>query len=132
MLSSGLVAHWRLEDLKNPDFQAYLAFVKYLSDQTKTSTGKLAEPLMQAGYGGQPLSSIYVYENLAVKLAFIRKVNGRSKIIGPRVVVSVPSGITAVENPKKRPAMSPVPIVPAMRAACRFAADRALAALSWC
>jgi hypothetical protein len=65
----------RLEDLKNPDFQAYLAFMKYLSDQTKTSTGKLAEPLMQAGYGGQPLSSIYVYENLAVKLAFIRKVN---------------------------------------------------------
>ncbi len=29
---------------------------------------------------------------------FIRKVNGRSKIIGPRVVVSVPSGITAVEK----------------------------------
>ncbi len=65
----------RLEDLKNPDFQAYLAFIKYMSDQTKDSTGKLAEPLMQAGYGGQPLSSVYVYENLAVKLAFIRKVN---------------------------------------------------------
>lgn len=65
----------RLEDLKNPDFQGYLAFMKYMSDQTKTSTGKLAEPLMQAGYGGQPLSSVYVYENLAVKLAFIRKVN---------------------------------------------------------
>lgn len=29
---------------------------------------------------------------------FIRKVNGKSKIIGPRVVVSVPSGITAVEK----------------------------------
>jgi len=29
---------------------------------------------------------------------FIRKVNGRNKIIGPRVVVSVPSGITAVEK----------------------------------
>jgi len=29
---------------------------------------------------------------------FIRKVNGRSKIFGPRVVVSVPSGITAVEK----------------------------------
>ncbi|EXJ16160.1 hypothetical protein D779_0465 [Imhoffiella purpurea] len=65
----------RLEDLKNPDFQAYLAFIKYMSDQTKDSTGKLAEPLMQAGYGGQPLSSIYVYENLGVKLAFIRRVN---------------------------------------------------------
>ena len=65
----------RLEDLKNPDFQAYLAFIKYMSDQTKDSTGKLAEPLMQAGYGGQPLSSVYVYENLGVKLAFIRKAN---------------------------------------------------------
>ncbi|QGU33279.1 substrate-binding domain-containing protein [Thermochromatium tepidum] len=65
----------RLEDLKDPQFQAYLAFIKYMSDQTKDSTGKLAEPLMQAGYGGQPLSSVYVYENLAVKLAFIRKVN---------------------------------------------------------
>lgn len=29
---------------------------------------------------------------------FIRKVNGRGKVIGPRVVVSVPSGITAVEK----------------------------------
>jgi len=29
---------------------------------------------------------------------FIRKVNGRSKIFGPRVVISVPSGITAVEK----------------------------------
>ena len=29
---------------------------------------------------------------------FIRKVNGKSKIFGPRVVVSVPSGITAVEK----------------------------------
>ena len=65
----------RLDDLKNPEFQGYLAFMKYMSDQTKTSTGKLAEPLMQAGYGGQPLSCVYVYENLAVKLAFIRKVN---------------------------------------------------------
>jgi hypothetical protein len=58
--------------LENPDFQAYLAFMKYMSDQSKTSTGKLAEPLMQAGYGGQPLSTVYVYENLAVKLAYIR------------------------------------------------------------
>jgi len=65
----------RLDDLKNPDFQAYLAFMKYMSDQTKDSTGKLAEPMMQAGYGGQPLSSVYVYENLGVKLAFIRKAN---------------------------------------------------------
>ncbi len=65
----------RLEDLEDPDFQAYLAFIKYMSDQTKDSTGKLAEPLMQAGYGGQPLSSVYVYENLGVKLAFIRQVN---------------------------------------------------------
>jgi hypothetical protein len=65
----------RVEDLQNPDFQAYLAFMKYMSDQSKTSTGKLAEPLMQAGYGGQPLSTIYVYENLAVKLAFIRAAN---------------------------------------------------------
>ncbi len=29
---------------------------------------------------------------------FIRKVNGRSRIFGPRVVISVPSGITAVEK----------------------------------
>ena len=29
---------------------------------------------------------------------FIRKVNGRSKIFGPRVVISIPSGITAVER----------------------------------
>jgi len=29
---------------------------------------------------------------------FIRKVNGRSRIIGPRVVIAVPSGITAVEK----------------------------------
>ncbi|MBX3364128.1 MAG: rod shape-determining protein [Phycisphaeraceae bacterium] len=29
---------------------------------------------------------------------FIRKVNGRGKIVGPRVVISVPSGITAVEK----------------------------------
>jgi hypothetical protein len=65
----------RMEDLKVPGFQAYLAFMKYMSDQSKTSTGKLAEPLMQAGYGGQPLSTIYVYENLAVKLAFIRAAN---------------------------------------------------------
>lgn len=65
----------RAEDLADPDFQAYLAFMKYMSDQTKTSTGKLAEPLMQAGYGGQPLSSVYVYENLGVKLAYIRRAN---------------------------------------------------------
>jgi rod shape-determining protein MreB len=29
---------------------------------------------------------------------FIRKVNGRNKLVGPRVVISVPSGITAVEK----------------------------------
>ena len=29
---------------------------------------------------------------------FIRKVNGRSRAIGPRVVIAVPSGITAVEK----------------------------------
>jgi rod shape-determining protein MreB len=29
---------------------------------------------------------------------FIRKVNGKSKIFGPRVVISIPSGITAVEK----------------------------------
>jgi rod shape-determining protein MreB len=29
---------------------------------------------------------------------FIRKVNGRNRIFGPRVVISVPSGITAVEK----------------------------------
>jgi rod shape-determining protein MreB len=29
---------------------------------------------------------------------FIRKVNGRSRVFGPRVVVAVPSGITAVEK----------------------------------
>jgi len=29
---------------------------------------------------------------------FIRKVNGRGKLVGPRVVISVPSGITAVEK----------------------------------
>lgn len=65
----------RMQDLADPSFQAYLAFIKYMSDQSKTSTGKLAEPLMQAGYGGQPLSTVYVYENLAVKLAYIRQVN---------------------------------------------------------
>jgi|GEM_PF-2169013 len=65
----------RMEDLQDPGFQAYLAFMKYMSDQSKTSTGKLAEPLMQAGYGGQPLSTVYIYENLAVKLAFIRDAN---------------------------------------------------------
>jgi hypothetical protein len=65
----------RLQDLEDPEFQAYLAFMKYMSDQSKTSTGKLAEPLMQAGYGGQPMSTVYVYENLAVKLAYIRSAN---------------------------------------------------------
>jgi len=65
----------RLEDLEDAKFQAYLAFIKYMSDQSKTSTGKLAEPLMQAGYGGQPLSTVYMYENLAVKLAYIRAAN---------------------------------------------------------
>ena len=29
---------------------------------------------------------------------FIRKVNGRNKLFGPRVVISIPSGITAVEK----------------------------------
>ena len=29
---------------------------------------------------------------------FIRKVNGRGRILGPRVVISIPSGITAVEK----------------------------------
>ncbi len=29
---------------------------------------------------------------------FIRKVNGRSKLFGPRVIISIPSGITAVER----------------------------------
>ena len=29
---------------------------------------------------------------------FIRKVSGRSRLIGPRVVIAVPSGITAVEK----------------------------------
>lgn len=77
----------RLEDLKNPDFQAYLAFIKYMSDQTKDSTGKLAEPLMQAGYGGQPLSSVYVYENLAVKMAFIRQTNDPK---GARPIIRYP------------------------------------------
>jgi hypothetical protein len=47
----------RLDDLKNPEFQGYLAFMKYMSDQTKTSTGKLAEPLMQVGYGGRAIAS---------------------------------------------------------------------------
>ncbi|AFL75424.1 substrate-binding domain-containing protein [Thiocystis violascens] len=77
----------RLEDLQNPDFQAYLAFIKYMSDQTKDSTGKLAEPMMQAGYGGQPLSSVYVYENLGVKLAFIRRVNDPN---GARPIIRYP------------------------------------------
>ncbi|MBK1724890.1 substrate-binding domain-containing protein [Thiocystis violacea] len=77
----------RLEDLKDPALQSYLAFIKYMSDQTKDSTGKLVEPLMQAGYGGQPLSSVYVYENLAVKLAFIRKVNDPN---GARPVLRYP------------------------------------------
>ncbi|NEX17146.1 MAG: hypothetical protein C1943_11070 [Halochromatium sp.] len=77
----------RMEDLEDPAFQAYLAFMKYMSDQSKTSTGKLAEPLMQAGYGGQPLSTVYVYENLAVKLAFIRDANDPD---GPKPVIRYP------------------------------------------
>jgi hypothetical protein len=86
----------RLDDLKNPDFQAYLAFMKYMSDQTKTSTGKLAEPLMQAGYGGQPLSCAYVYENLAVKLAFIRKVNDPA---GAKPVIRYPKYNLVSDHP---------------------------------
>lgn len=86
----------RLEDLENPDFQAYLAFMKYMSDQTKTSTGKLAEPLMQAGYGGQPLSSVYVYENLAVKLAYIRQTNDPN---GPAPVMRYPKYNVVSDHP---------------------------------
>lgn len=86
----------RLEDLKQPDFQAYLAFMKYMSDQTKTSTGKLSEPLMQAGYGGQPLSSVYLYENLAVKLAFIRKVNDPN---GARPIMRYPKYNLVSDHP---------------------------------
>jgi hypothetical protein len=67
----------RTSPLPAAPWSSLLAFMKYMSDQTKTSTGKLAESLMQAGYGGQPLSSVYVYENLAVKLASIRKANDR-------------------------------------------------------
>jgi hypothetical protein len=86
----------RLDDLKNPDFQAYLAFIKYMSDQTKDSTGKLAEPLMQAGYGGQPLSSVYLYENLAVKLAFVRKVNDPN---GARPLIRYPKYNLVSDHP---------------------------------
>lgn len=86
----------RLEDLQNPDFQSYLAFVKYMSDQTKDSTGKLAEPLMQAGYGGQALSSVYLYENLAVKLAFIRRVNDPG---GARPVIRYPKYNLVSDHP---------------------------------
>jgi hypothetical protein len=77
----------RSQDLQDPHFQAYLAFMKYMSDQTKTSTGKLAEPLMQAGYGGQPLSTVYIYENLAVKLAYIRAANDPN---GPKPIIRYP------------------------------------------
>jgi hypothetical protein len=86
----------RLEDLKDPDFQAYLAFMKYMSDQTKDSTGKLAEPLMQAGYGGQPLSTVYVYENLGVKLAFIRQVNDPD---GPKPIIRYPKYNLVSDHP---------------------------------
>lgn len=86
----------RLDDLKNQDFQGYLAFMKYLSDQTKTSTGKLAEPLMQAGYGGQPLSAVYVYENLAVKLAYIRNVNDPN---GPKPIIRYPKYNVVSDHP---------------------------------
>lgn len=86
----------RLDDLSNPDFQAYLAFMKYMSDQTKTSTGKLVEPLMQAGYGGQPLSSVYIYENLAVKLAFIRRVNDPN---GVRPIIRYPKYNLVSDHP---------------------------------
>jgi len=86
----------RMADLKNPDFQGYLAFMKYLSDQTKTSTGKLAEPLMQAGYGGQPLSSVYIYENLAVKLAYIRKANDPN---GPKPIIRYPKYNVVSDHP---------------------------------
>jgi hypothetical protein len=86
----------RANDLQSPDFQAYLAFTKYMSDQTKTSTGKLAEPLMQAGYGGQPLSTVYVYENLAVKLAYIRKANDPN---GARPVIRYPKYNIVSDHP---------------------------------
>ncbi len=86
----------RLDDLKNPDFQAYLAFIKYMSDQTKDSTGKLAEPMMQAGYGGQPLSSVYIYENLGVKLAFIRKANDPA---GAKPVIRYPKYNLVSDHP---------------------------------
>jgi hypothetical protein len=86
----------RPEDLQAPDFQAYLAFMKYMSDQTKTSTGKLAEPLMQAGYGGQPLSTVYIYENLAVKLAYIRKVNDPN---GAKPIIRYPKYSLVSDHP---------------------------------
>jgi hypothetical protein len=86
----------RSQDLQDPDFQAYLAFMKYMSDQTKTSTGKLAEPLMQAGYGGQPLSSVFVYENLAVKLAYIRKANDPA---GPKPMIRYPKYNLVSDHP---------------------------------
>jgi hypothetical protein len=86
----------RMEDLADADFQAYLAFMKYMSDQTKTSTGKLAEPLMQAGYGGQPLSTVYVYENLAVKLAYIRKANDPA---GPKAIIRYPKYNLVSDHP---------------------------------
>ena len=86
----------RMDDLQDPQFQAYLALIKYMSDQTKTSTGKLAEPLMQAGYGGQPLSSVYVYENLAVKLAFIRRANDPG---GPQPVIRYPKYNLVSDHP---------------------------------
>jgi hypothetical protein len=86
----------RGNDLRDPDFQAYLAFIKYMSDQTKTSTGKLAEPLMQAGYGGQPLSTVFIYENLAVKLAYIRKANDPT---GPRPVIRYPKYNLVSDHP---------------------------------
>ena len=86
----------RKQDLEDPKFQAYLAFVKYMSDQSKTSTGKLAEPLMQAGYGGQPLSSVYVYENLAIKLAYIRKANDPD---GARPIIRYPKYNLVSDHP---------------------------------
>ncbi|WPL15622.1 hypothetical protein Thiowin_00528 [Thiorhodovibrio winogradskyi] len=86
----------RMEDLENPSFQAYLAFMKFMSDQSKTSTGKLAEPLMQAGYGGQPLSTVYIYENLAVKLAFIRDANDPD---GAKPIIRYPKYNLVTDHP---------------------------------
>jgi hypothetical protein len=74
----------RMRDLENDGFQKYLAFIKTLSLVEKTSTGKLVSPMISGGYGGQEVSSAYLYENLAIKAAFLSKSTAKPVICYPK------------------------------------------------